>query len=533
MRRMNRATRRGSRAFAATGVALAAGVVVAGAAVAVGAGELDTTFDTDGIRTIDVGGGADSANGAALQPDGKIVIVGLANPDGDFHVHRLNANGTNDTSFDNDGQIGVDFGGIDSAEDVVVQPDGKIVVVGSTPVTGGSDMAVMRLTPTGQLDTDFSGDGKRTIDPGSGFARANGVALQPDGQIVIAGSSLSGSDMTVLRLKINGDLDTQYGTAVDFGGADIGQDLVLQPDGKAVVVGFRNLAPPAGTDFAVMRVTTDGVLDTTFDTDGIRTIDVGGGSDVAWGVALQPDGKIVIAGAANPGFDVHVHRLNPNGSNDGSFDTDGQIGIDFGGVDAGHDVVLQPDGKIIVVGKTGGGDVAVLRLNQDGSPDQAFGPGGKRTVGFGGAEEASAVALQPNGAIVAAGSRANGPSTDIFVARLLGVASSPSNPPAVNVPCGGVLSTITGTEGADSLVGTAGNDVIAAQGGNDVVNGGGGDDVICGGAGNDVLNGSAGNDKLYGEDGVDRLIGGPGKKDLCNGGPAKDKAKKCERVRSL
>ena len=135
---------------------------------------------------------------------------------------------------------------------------------------------------------------------------------------------------------------------------------------------------------------------------------------------MQPDDKIVVAGNANGSAMMTVTRLRPNGSPDTTFDGDGTATIDFGSLaDVANDAVRQPDGKIVVAGSTQADeDVAVARLNPDGSPDATFGAAGKATVDFGVATFGHAVALQQNGRIVVAGQRTGG--DDFAVARLLG-----------------------------------------------------------------------------------------------------------------
>ena len=541
--------RTGSRRIAAMAIALA--VLLAGAGAASAALVLDPTFDADGKQTFDFGG-TDFAQAVAVQPNGKIVVVGRGRATEDFQVTRLNANGSPDTSFSSDGQVQINLGGTERANDVALQPDGKIVVVGSVDGAGGRDFAAMRLDTDGSLDGTFGAGGIWAADFNGGADVANAVAVQADGKIVIAVQAYPTQDFAVIRLKSDGSFDTNADASpgdfdgdgqlgINFGGPlDAANDVALQPDGKIVIVGV--VPGPGGSDYLATRRNVDGSLDTFFapggaDGNGFWTFDFGGASDTAKAVAVQPDGGIVIAGRGNPNGDFALTRLSSVGIPDPSFDTDGHVGIDFGGSDSAQDVALQLDGKVVVAGWVpgagGNDDFGAARLNPNGSPDGTFGPGGKLTVDFGGADSAEGVALQPDGAIVLAGYGQPATSTDFAIARLTVPTAPPATPVGPTASCGGATATIVGTGGPDAINGTPGNDVIAALDGDDTVDGGGGDDVICGGAGNDGLNGSAGNDRLYGEDGVDRLIGGPGKKDICNGGPAKDRAKKCEKVRSL
>ena len=376
-------------------------------------GDLDTSFAGDGKKTISFGG-IDTANVVLVQPNGRIVVAGGGAAANRFCVARLRSNGTLDTAFGSGGKRVISFGGHGLGESVfgaALQPDGKIVLA------GGSDLraAVARLNPSGSLDTTFSGDGKKTFNwaPGD-FSRTQAVLVLPDGKLVVAGfSGPEGGDIQAARLKTNGALDTAFGTGgkarVDFGDTEFGLAAARQADGRIVVAG-RSL----GSGAVVARLRTNGTLDPDFDGDG-RLMLPGGGE--ARAVLVQPDSKIVVAG--NPGLSevVTVTRLNPNGSPDTTFDGDGTATIDFGaGGEPASSAVLQPDGKIVIAGTAQAG-VAVARLNAHGSPDATFGAAGKAAVDFGAATSGNAVALQPNGRIVVAGQRSGG---DFAVARLLG-----------------------------------------------------------------------------------------------------------------
>src|SRR5262249_30029829 len=176
--------------------------------------------------------------------------------------------------------------------------------------------------------------------------------------------------------------------------------VALEPERKLVVVG----GTAVGGAAAVSLLNPMASLDATFDGDGARGLD-SGGHEEATGVALQPDGKIVVVGWTTVGDDGVVYRLNPNGTLDTTFDHDGAVGIDSGGEDSATAVALQPDGRIVVAGTTtlGFGNATVTRLNPNGSPDNGFGGDGQIGLDSGGDEVAHAVAIQPNGKIVVAG----------------------------------------------------------------------------------------------------------------------------------
>ena len=400
-------------------------------------GDLDMTFGTNGTVTTDFTNSIDYGWSIALQPDGKIIMAGASinNNGTDFVLARYNKNGSLDTTFDTDGKVVTDFGSEeDGGYDVAIQPDGKIVLAGSIFTEHGDNFALARYNRDGSLDTTFDSDGKVITAIGNFADRGYGVAIQSDGKIVMAGVTLSigSQDFALVRYNSNGSLDTGFGVdgkvITDLGNNDRGNALIIQPlDGKIIVVGDSYDAN--NLYFALARYNTDGSLDTTFDNDG-KVITTIGGWDFAIDVALQPDGKIVAAGGGDnisAYRDFVLMRYNSNGSLDTTFDTDGKVITDFGRTDDGHAVVIQPDGKIVMVGA---GNVlstfALARYNSDGTLDNNFGTDGKVITGIGSSSVAYAVALQPDGNIIVAGSSYNGSDLDFVLARYMG-----DSPPTV------------------------------------------------------------------------------------------------------
>ena len=357
------------------------------------------------------------------------------------------APGDLDTSFAGTGKKTISFDGADSAEAVLVQPNGRLVVAGGGALpsafcvaplqedgkivlVGDSDfrVAVARLKPDGTLDPTFSGDGRKTFSWGP-IGRAEDVLVLPNGKLLVAGfSGPETGNVQLARLNANGALDSTFGTAgiatADFGGDDFGLAMARQANGRILIAGLSRPteigATKAGATTGgaiVARFRANGLLDPDFDGDG--RLRFGTGSVRA--VLVQPDRRIVVAGNANGSQTMTVTRLRPNGSPDTTFDGDGTATIDFGSLaDAGNDAVLQTDGKIVVAGYTQAANspAAVARLNADGSPDGTFGTAGKVTINFGAAMFGNAVALQANGRILVAGQRAG---NEVFaIARLLG-----------------------------------------------------------------------------------------------------------------
>ena len=373
-------------------------------------GSLDTSFSGDGKLTTDFGG-LDLANGVALQGDGKIVAVGRGGGNGDFALARYNPNGSLDTSFSGDGKQTTDFGPDDEATGVAIQANGNIVVVGFTESgPGGGDFALARYNPNGSLDPSFSGDGTRRTDFG-GDDQANGVALQGDGKIVAVGGGDAGGDnpdFDIARYNSNGSLDTSFSgdgkLTTDFGGLDLANGVALQGGGKIVAVGVSRTGTSRTGSFALARYNPNGSLDPSFSGDGKQTTDFGD-DDVATGVAIQSDGKIVVVGGGGGGDDFALARYNPNGTLDFTFSGDGKQTTDLGGEDEANTVALQANGKIIAVGEGEGGNsgFALARYNPNGTLDTSFSGDGKQTTPFAGHDEAQGVAIQEDGKIVVVG----------------------------------------------------------------------------------------------------------------------------------
>lgn len=232
-------------------------------------GSLDTSFGGDGIVTTDFGDMNDQAYSVAIQTDGKIVAAGVFGSFfvSDFALARYNADGTLDTSFGGDGKVITDFGfNQNTAQAVAIQTDGKIVAGGAGGATG-QDMALARYNTDGSLDTSFDGDGKVTSDFNPSWISS--LALQTDGKIVTAGTSIVGvhTDFVVARYMNDGSFDSSFDgdgwLMTEFGGIhDSAHALAIQPDGNVVVAGWADM-PGTGYDFGVARYTGVGSGDIT------------------------------------------------------------------------------------------------------------------------------------------------------------------------------------------------------------------------------------------------------------------------------
>ncbi len=327
-----------------------------------------------------------------------------------------------DMTFGVGGKVTTDFGGMfesDLGAAVGLQKNGKIVVAG----TANFSFGLARYNTDGSLDTSFGLGGLVTTLIGT-FSLGFATVIQENGKIVVAGSSFVGNfNFAVARYNSDGSLDISFnptgglpGTrTTDFGGTDQGLAVALQKDGKIVVAGISD------TDFAIARYTTGGILDTTFNPMGILpgTVTTNLGVDAgATAVTIQKDGKIVVTGATIENF--VVARYNTDGSLDVTFNPGGSlpgtVTTDFGGDSAAIAVTIQKDGKIVAAG-IAGGDFAVARYNTDGSLDATFNPTGSLpgtvTTDFGGSmDQANTISIQKDGKIVVAGQSNTGAGAD-------------------------------------------------------------------------------------------------------------------------
>jgi len=344
-------------------------------------GTIDTGFGTNGKVTTSVTSYNDGAYGVAIQADGKIVVAGFASngTSSDFAVVRYTSAGVLDNTFNTNGIVITPIVSNDDdwAYSIAIQPvDQKIVV--------------------------------------AGFARLNG--------------SLGGNyDFTVVRYNTDGSLDNTFGTALngivttDFGSADIGNSVVIH-GGKIVVAGYARIGTT--DDFAVARYNSDGALDNTFGTGGKVTTAIGTGTDRGYSVAIQSDDKIVVAGYAHIGStdDFAVVRYNSDGTIDTGFGTNGKVTTVVGtGADWGYSVALQLDGKIVVAGfaTMANNNIAVVRYTSTGALDNTFGTNGKVTTAVGSSGCAGvSVAIQSDGKIVVGGDSYSG--YDFTIARYTG-----------------------------------------------------------------------------------------------------------------
>ena len=333
-------------------------------------GSLDSSFDSDGKVTTAIGSNAE-AYSVAIQSDGKIIVAGNAVIGGrdEIAVARYNTDGSLDSSFDSDGKVTTTIGASDYANSVAIQSDGKIVVAGTSASGSDSNIMLVRYNANGTLDSTFDSDGKVITAIGSN-TEAYSVAIQSNGKIVVAGFTYNGAshEIAVARYNSDGSLDSTFdsdGTVTTtIGSDDLAKSVAIQSDGKIVVAG--SSVSGGQNNFALVRYNTDGSLDPSFDP---AVTPIGSLNDYANSVALQSNGKIVVAGSSDNGTNrvFAVARYNIDGSLDTSFDSDGKVTTAIGSGDNANSVAIQSDGKIVVAGASNNGsndDFAILRYGQ-------------------------------------------------------------------------------------------------------------------------------------------------------------------------
>ncbi|MBC7778157.1 MAG: T9SS type A sorting domain-containing protein [Phycisphaerae bacterium] len=337
-------------------------------------GMLDNTFGGGtGKVTIAPANMYGYAADVIILPDGKILCAGGAWNIGEaqeyFLLARFNSDGTPDSSFDNDGFVTTQIGNFHQyATAMVMQSDGKIVVAGSANLTGYDEFAILRYKPNGTLDNTFGGgDGIVTTAVGESYTGTGDVLIQPDGKIVAAGYAVANGfeDFAAIRYKPDGTLDPSFGGGDGIAMAsftskdDNAYGMALQPDGKIVLAGISGNGVGEDTEMAVARFTSMGTLDPSFGGgDGLATIHVTDKPDAAKAVVVQSDGKILLGGHSRhdaPGgtpYHFTVVRTTSSGLPDPSFGGGDGIAIlpispsgDFG-----YAMTLQPDGKTVLAG---------------------------------------------------------------------------------------------------------------------------------------------------------------------------------------
>jgi uncharacterized delta-60 repeat protein len=393
-------------------------------------GSLDRGFGVGGRVLTDIAGGdSEEVDAVAIQRDGKLVAAGRAALPHEWWpvLARYRRDGRLDRTFGHRGIVQTHFRRVDGlsmfegAHAVALQRDGKIVVAGDSEAVdeqcpGGtcapaSDLfALARYLPSGRLDRSFGSGGKVLTDLGPEPIKAATLAVQSDGKLVLAGwseaapgSPRSMADFVLARYQPNGRLDPSFGNGgivvTGFGpkAVDEAEAVALQRDGGIVAAGRSCVLPYARTacQLAVARYLRDGRLDPRFGAGGTVLLRFGSaGFNEASSVAIQQNGKIVVAGRSGQGTRrpsrFALARFLRNGRLDRSFGSGGRVltQIRRGRFDAAAALVLVRRGKILAAGQSGlgpysPGAFALARYRRDGQLDRTFGKAGKLLTHFG------------------------------------------------------------------------------------------------------------------------------------------------------
>lgn len=369
----------------------------------IASGQLDPAFSVNGIVTTPIDDEQDSGQAVAVQGDGKIVVAGFAKVGSTnaFALARYMPGGGLDTAFGNDpffsgsgGIVTTTFAGADAyGRSVAIQTDGKIVVAGYrvTTVEGNSDFIVARYTAEGRLDPTFGTEGIFTASFSANNEYAYDVAVQHDGKIVVVGMAVIAGEglprIAVARCTSNGVLDATFDSdgllTTPIGIDDSARSVIIQPDDNILVAGYAG--GPQSHDFVLLRYTPNGLLDLSFGgwSTGFRMTGLAAGADdYAYDLTLQQDNRIIVVGSTFTGCkgDMAVVRYLPTGREDVTFGSDGKASYTLAaGNDEAYSVALQKDGKIVVGGYANSlpSDFAVMRLNSAGGLDATFNGTGK------------------------------------------------------------------------------------------------------------------------------------------------------------
>ena len=369
-------------------------------------GDLDPSFGHDGRVTTPFAGGS-SARAVAVQEDGMLVAAGVAGDE--FGLARYEVDGQLDPLFGIGGKVATPIAsaGGDEARALALQDDGMIVAAGSAD--DREMFAVVRYGTDGTPDPGFGTGGVVTADLTSGFDIVNGIGIQADGKIVVAGSvGTTRPKFAILRLDAEGEPDPTFGddgvVITPYGIWGVARAMAIQPNGKIVLAGGN------GGGWALARYTTEGELDPTFGDDGKATSSLYGD---AFALTLQPDGKIVAAGP----YDFYrfaAARFTRTGKPDRTFSKDGRVTTDigYGSEQIASAVAVQHDGRILVSGGVGPHEsvegidwrFALIRYRANGVLDPAFGSGGRITTRFAGGADAHGAAMATGHLTVVGGS---------------------------------------------------------------------------------------------------------------------------------
>ena len=391
-----------------------------------GAGGLDPSFGTGGQVETSISPDSDDrfATKIALQPDGRLLAVARN------MMVRYNADGTPDTGFGANGQVQVQFGPLNERlQAVAVQPDGRILVAGYTDdnlsLPANNDFALARFNADGTPDTGFGVNGVVTTDFAGMIDAASAILILPDGAILLAGSArvtVLDVDFGLARYTSAGVPDSTFGANGDgkatvnlAGNQDLAYTVALQSDGRIIVTGRAALSGGSDPDIGIARFDTNGILDASFGTAGIVRVAT---AEADWPLDAVIDGSDRILVSGSYSGSAFVARYDANGAPDASF-AGGMLITST--LSTANGIALDSAGRILIAGAVNG-DMGIVRLLDDGTIDTSFGTNGDGVITvdfYNGNDAASDVAVQPDGRIVAGGVVSNGLQRRVGFVRVL------------------------------------------------------------------------------------------------------------------
>jgi uncharacterized delta-60 repeat protein len=383
------------------------------------AGDLDVSFSGDGKQTVKFGTGWTAIHDV-LSHNGKVIAVGVhenSNNTGSIAIARLNSNGSLDPTFGVNGKVLVNIARAGYAEPLAaIIQDSKILVAGNFMFPNNYNAILLaRFVRNGALDSTFGSNGIVLMSQPY-EAMASDIALQSDGKIVVSISSIDDSYYRVARFDGNGTLDTTFGlngiAELNYSSSIAScRSVAIQADGKIIVGGDVNVNGYVFVSLA--RFNIDGGLDLSFGSNGYIIFDPLVGNEYCSDIAIEAQGKIVLAGTTSAGLnkDFLISRFNFDGSVDTSFGVNGTVVVNFQNFDdQGGKALLETNGRIIVSGSSfkvaNATDVsfAAVRLLNDGVLDSSFGVGGKVITDFSdGQDFCYGARIQSDGKLVLAG----------------------------------------------------------------------------------------------------------------------------------
>ena len=399
---------------------------------------LDLGYELNGFITLDNQEKGDGVIQMIVQPDGKTLILGYSSDTSNINQEhvliRLNTDGNLDTSFGEAGMVKLPqyyhaAHMYDGYQGLALQSDNKIVIVGEMGEWQQTDGIILRYTTNGLLDPSFGNEGITTLITENSISNFK-VGIQANDKIIVAAST--NSDLILIRFEKDGFVDTTFG---EEGKVIIGfsekeetpAKILLQKDQKIIVIGRTNIYAGQKGEFALARFLPTGDLDEAFGQEGKVTTVIGYGEEAypADG-ALQADGKIIVMGSAMGQYqpDYAMVRYLPNGQLDNTFGNRGKTITNVSPYgDRGSAMLLQPDGKILVVGNSQewSSHITLIRYNTNGKLDYDFGDRGKQRpyLSLHGSRVAS-IALQDNKVILAGNLRLESrPNSDFLLIRFL------------------------------------------------------------------------------------------------------------------